>query len=255
MPTSGSWGKQRLRESRLLRLWNRVECAWATTEGFVSHCFFLLKHHTHIHLDSIIFSTLALLIVFCEHSETVHILVVVSVYFHLQLRGFFSFHAVSHSSSLSNFDNGLCEWWDLICHCRFDIGILSILSWGGSLILFCFCFFFKGCEDNLGVGFLTVGCLGNIFFQHLPHGISWGQLSLTEPQPLWIEVPVCALNYKLQKMSTRRQHFRLPSIGSWGNQILRARWLPGLWNRVECAWARRKGLETHYFFPLKPHTS
>ena len=151
MPTSGSWGKQRLRESRLLRLWNRVECAWATTEGFVSHCFFLLKHHTHIHLDSIIFSTLALLIVFCEHSETVHILVVVSVYFHLQLRGFFSFHAVSRIYSLSNFDNGHCDWWDLI-YIVVLIGIPAairnaehlVLQWRfdfGVLLLLLFCLF------------------------------------------------------------------------------------------------------------------
>ena len=54
-------------------------------------------------------------------------------------------------------------------------------------------------------------------------------------------------------MSTRRQHFCLPNIGSWGSQILRASWLPGLWNRGECAWARRKGLETHCFPPKASH--
>ena len=84
----------------------------------VSLLFPLKASHTHPSY-SVTFSTLALLIAFLW-TETVHILAVVFVYFHLQLRGFFSFHAVSHSSSLSNFDSGLCEWWDLISHCRFD---------------------------------------------------------------------------------------------------------------------------------------
>ena len=64
-------------------LWNRVGCAWATTEGLVSHWSFLLMHHTHTLLDSITFSTLELLdsflfFFFFEHLETVHILL--SVY-------------------------------------------------------------------------------------------------------------------------------------------------------------------------------
>ena len=53
----------------------------------------------------------------------------------------------------------------LVLQWRFDFVFLFVCL---------FCFFFKGCEDNLPLafGFLTVGCFGNIFLQYLPQGIS-----------------------------------------------------------------------------------
>ena len=56
-------------------------------------------------------------------------------------------------------------------------------------------------------------------------------------------------------MFTKWQHLFRPTLVPGGNQSLRASWLPGLWEGVECAWANRKVLESHYFFPLKPHTN
>ena len=71
------------------------------------------------------------------------------------------------------------------------------LVWEGRFGCVCSIFFFllllKGHEDNLplAVGFLNIGCVGNLFLRCQPQDISWGQLSLSEPQALWIEVPVC----------------------------------------------------------------
>ena len=41
----------------------------------------------------------------------------------------------------------------------------------------------------------------------------------------------------------------------WSNYSLRNSWLPGLWIRVECAWANTWGLKYHYFFPPKLYPS
>ena len=132
-------------------LWNRVGCAWATTEGLVSHWSFLLMHHTHTLLDSITFSTLELLdsflsffFFFWTFGDCPYI--IVCVYFHRQFRGLFPFHTVCRIYSLLNFDNGHCVWWDLISRFSFwlaflqPLGMLSILSCGG--YLFCFLVFF-----------------------------------------------------------------------------------------------------------------
>ena len=153
------------------------------------------------------------------------------------------------------FDFPLSFWLAFLLSLR----MLSILSCGGHLILFfscCFFFFFKGCEDSLplAVDSLRVGWFWNIFLQYLPHGISWGQLTIN-----WITSP-CELRCLCtgdQVVVTENVHkvaaLCLPNTGSWGSQILRASWLPGVWNRGECAWARRKGLETHCFPPKASH--
>ena len=55
-------------------------------------------------------------------------------------------------------------------------------------------------------------------------------------------------------MTTRRQHFFIHNSGR-NNERFRSSWLPGLWIRVECAWANTQGLKCHYFFPLKLYFS
>ena len=53
----------------------------------------------------------------------------------------------------------------------------------------------------------------------------------------------------LQEMSTRRQHFFMFSSGSTCNQSLKESQLPGMWIRVECAWASTQALLSHHLFP------
>ena len=58
----------------------------------------------------------------------------------------------------------------------------------------------------------------------------------------------------LHDMSTRRQHFFTSNSGFTCNQSLRESRLPGLWIRVECAWANTQAILSH-FFHLKLHPS
>ena len=56
-------------------------------------------------------------------------------------------------------------------------------------------------------------------------------------------------------MSKRRQHFCMPTLGSWGNRSLRESWLSWVWSRVDCAWTNINGLESQYLLPLWHHTN
>ena len=138
------------------------------------------------------------------------------------------------------------------------LGILSILSCSEGLILFCFLFCFFS--------------LKGVRTFYLWQLASWQLAGLGQPIPApWHFLRAAIINRTTtlvnwgacvcpwssctyRKCPQVSSTFACPT-GTWGNQSLRASWLPGLWNRGECDWASRKGLETHYFFPLKPHTS
>ena len=76
------------------------------------------------------------------------------------------------------------------------------------------------------------------------------------PRPLELRCLLATVTMLwLQKMSTGSSSFSCPPLVSGGKQSLRTSWLPGLWNRVECAWIGRKGLESPYVFPLKHPTN
>ena len=133
-------------------------------------------------------------------------------------------------------------------------GMLSISCLRGEVWV-CLLFFsfllLKGHEDNLplAVGFLCIGCVGNLFLRCQPQDISWGQLSLSEPQALCIEVRVCKGD---QVVVTENFHkaaaLFMRAFGSCGKAVPEGK-LPS-W-AVKLAWANRKGLEPHYFFHLK----
>jgi len=55
-------------------------------------------------------------------------------------------------------------------------------------------------------------------------------------------------------MTTRQKHFFIHNSGR-NNERFRSSWLPGLWIRVECAWANTQGLKYHYYSPLKLYFS
>ena len=104
------------------------------------------------------------------------------------------------------------------------------------------------------VGFLKVSCVWNSFLQYLPRDLFWGQLSLTA---FWI-------GGASQRGWASCCYMKFPQGGSTSscptrstcNQSLRESLLPGLWIRVECAWANIQALLSHTTSsPLKLHPS
>ena len=76
--------------------------------------------------------------------------------------------------------------------------------------------------------------------------------------------PTGLLNWRCQSaLADKCSHRKCPqggstysrSTGCTCTQSLRESRLPGLWIRVECAWANTQELESPYFFPLKLHPS
>ena len=99
-----------------------------------------------------------------------------------------------------------------------------------------FFFFHEWCEENLPVtvGFLKPGCVWHLFQRFLPQDVSWGQLSLTDPNAWEIDGPVnpggaIVVTQSVHKVAA----LPLAASGSLGNQSLRATWLPGLWIGVD----------------------
>ena len=146
-------------------------------------------------------------------------------------------------------------WFSII----FSIGISAAIRnaehlvwWGRFGFVFSFFFFLKECKDNLalGIGFLKVGCVWNLFLQRLPQDVPWQRLSFTEPQALWTEVPVSKNDQVVVSGNVHKAAalFRL-SLVPEGNQSLWASLLSGLWDGVECAWANSKGLSFTTFSP------
>ena len=100
-----------------------------------------------------------------------------------------------------------------------------------------FILLFTGCQGNLpvAIGFLNIGCVWNLRLQHQPQILSWGQLSLTAPQALFIG----GVSTAGQIVVTGNVHraaalFRSQLACFLGNQSLRECLLPGLWVRGLC---------------------
>ena len=140
-----------------------------------------------------------------------------------------------------------------------QLGMPSILFGGADLVWLCLLFFPLNGGRTVYLWQLAPwksAVFGIYFFGISRRTFPEGGCHSQNPRPwelrcLWARV----IKLKFQEMFTKRQHFSRPTLVPGGNQSLRASWLPGLWDGVECAWANRKGLESHYFFPLKPHTN
>ena len=79
--------------------------------------------------------------------------------------------------------------WYLLPFCHSPVIIRNaehLVLWAFGFLLFFFSF--KGVRKiyQLQFGFLKVGCVWNLYLQYTPKDLSWGQLSLTVPQALWI---------------------------------------------------------------------
>ena len=74
-------------------------------------------------------------------------------------------------------ENGHSEWWDLICHCDFNLhppviirDVQNLILLQGGNFFSPFILFFKGCQGNLpvAIGFLNIGCVWNLLLQCEP---------------------------------------------------------------------------------------
>ena len=147
-----------------------------------------------------------------------------------------------------------CECYDLIFQSPFHCIHSAIRFWAScfeeEVWVFFFFFFFplKECKDHLPlmVGFLDVSWVWNWFLRCWTQDISWEQLSLMEPQALWIEVLVCKGD---KVVVTENVYFFMPTFGSWGKEEPEgklASWAVKVWNWTE---QTGKGLSHTTFSP------
>ena len=125
-------------------------------------------------------------------------------------------------------------------------------------VFYLFLFFLKGYEDNLalGIGFLKVGCVWNLFLRCRPQDVSWGWLSFAEPQAFGIEVPVSKSDQvEVPENVHKAAALFQAHLGSWGQPEPlgklasgAVRWSGMCLSKQERAWVS-------LLSPLKPHTN
>ena len=116
---------------------------------------------------------------------------------------------------------------------------------------------------SVPIGFLTVGCVWNLFLQYWVQGFSWGYLSLRAPWVLWIggarkqtwlkqlssssssskeqSWPTCSYRNCPQGGSTHSCSAVIPHATRALGKVVS--WAPN------CAWANSQGFRFHCFFP------
>ena len=132
-----------------------------------------------------------------------------------------------------------------------EFGILSILSCCRSL--FCLFFFFPLVSGHFNLDNWvpeSQSCL-ELFLQRTPQDISWGHLSLTESQPLWIEVPVNTKDKVLVTESVHKVAAVLsPTFSSRDKQSLQH--MPN-WRRIHLEDLALYIVNVYIFIPFTSH--
>ena len=157
-------------------------------------------------------------------------------------------------------------WWAAIYgdgHDWSDLAAVAAASypvagWGFPPAPAPFILFFKGCQENLpvAIGFLNIRCVWDLRLQCQPQILSWGQLSFTAPQALFIG----GVGKHSRSGCTYRKCPRGGSTVTRSTLVSRATRALGnvcfLGCELEdCAWVNTQGLVSPCLFPLTLHSS